>query len=154
MKLKTMMQGLAASLALAGCAKAPTEIIVTVTADPAVTRPITSMAAYVTDTAGLLLGGGMFISLATPPADAEVASFYFPAQLQIALKSNAAAGEVGILIEGSDPTTDGAVIARGEGAGTVAPETTTQGAVTLLAVAPPVVDGGVPDADPDAAVTP
>jgi len=156
MKLKTLRQGLGlvASLALAGCAKAPTEIIVTVAADPAVTLPITSMFVDVTDGAGLHIGGGMFISLATPPADAEVAAFYFPAQLQVALTSDAAAGDVGILIEGSDPTTDGVVTARGLGTGTVAPETTTQGAVTLLAVAPPVTDGGVPDGEPDAAVIP
>ncbi|HEX2660434.1 MAG TPA: hypothetical protein VHU40_19270, partial [Polyangia bacterium] len=107
MKLKTTLQGfgLLAALALAGCAKDPTEIIVTIDADPAVTAPITSLAAYVSDATGAQLGGGMFISLATPPADAQVAAFYFPAQLQIALASSAAAGDVSISIEGSDPTT-------------------------------------------------
>jgi hypothetical protein len=160
MKLKTAMQGLGllAALALDGCAKAPTEMIVTVQTDPAVTLPITSMAVSVTGAAEQYLGGGKFISLATPPADAEVAAFYFPAQLQITLASDSPAGDVSILIEGSDPTTDGVVTARGVGTGTVTPQATTQGTVTLLAVAPPVPDGGVPDAsddaEPDAAVTP
>ena len=104
------------------------------------------------------MGGGSFAALALAPADAQAASFYFPVQLQVGLPSNAAAGDVGILVEGSDPTTDGVVVARGVGAGKVAPQTTMQGTVTLLAVAPPVVDGGTPDAsddaDPDATVVP
>src|SRR5512144_2190163 len=104
MKLKTAMRGLGllAALALTGCAKSPTEMIVTVQADPAVTLPITSMAVSVRTAADLYLGGGMFISLATPPPDAEAAAFYFPAQLQVSLASDSPAGDVSILIEGSD----------------------------------------------------
>jgi hypothetical protein len=151
MKLKLAIQGIGlAVLALAGCAKAPTEILVTVSVDPAVVLPITSLTVTVTDAKGGLLGGGSFAALALAPADAEAASFYFPVQLQVGLPGNVATGDVGILIEGSDPTTDGVVIARGMGAGSVAPQTTMQGTVTLLAVAPPEVDGGVPDASGDA----
>ena len=159
MKLKTAILGMGlALLALAGCAKAPTEILVTVSADPAVIVPITALTVAVTDANGGFLGGGSFAALALAPADAVAASFYFPVQLQVGLSGNVAAGDVGILVEGSDPTTDGAVVARGVGAGSVAPQTTMQGTVTLLAVAPPEVDGGMPDAsddaEPDATVVP
>ena len=159
MKLKLAIQGIGlAILALAGCAKAPTEILVTVSVDPAVVLPITSLTVAVSDANGSPLGGGSFAALALAPADAVAASFSFPVQLQVGLPSNVATGDVGILIEGSDPTTDGVVIARGVGTGSVAPQTTMQGTVTLLAVAPPEVDGGMPDggddADPDAIVAP
>jgi hypothetical protein len=138
------------ALALVGCAKAPTELLVTVLADATVILPVTSLSIEVTDATGNHLKGGTFISLAAPPPDAFVAAFAFPATLQVALPSNAPIGEVFIVVEGSDPTTTPYVLARGIGAGTVAPETTMQGTVTLTAVPLPVPDGGVPDASDDA----
>ena len=139
--------------ALSGCAKDPTEILITVSADATLTLPVTSLAVSVTDSAGTILGGGMFVYLAAPPAGADVAPYVFPATIQVALLSDARAGEVAITAEASDPTTTDYVLARGVGAGTVAPRSTTQGTVTLTAVAPPPPDGGVVDGADDAAAS-
>jgi hypothetical protein len=136
--------------ALSGCAKDPTEILITVSADSSLTLPVTSLAVSVTDPAGRSLGGGVFIYLAAPPAGAPVAPYVFPATIQVALSSDAPAGDVAITVEASDPTTTDYVLARGVGAGTVAARSTTQGAVTLTAVAPPAPDGGVVDGTDDA----
>jgi hypothetical protein len=148
----------ALALALAGCAKDPTELYITVSLDGTLARPITSLMVTIDAAAGQT--SRPFASLAAVPADASlyVAPFAFPTFLDytIARDATAISGEVTVTVEGRDPFTDDTLLAHGVAMATVAPGKTTTTAVTLTPDALPVTapDGGVPDGGADDGSTP
>lgn len=140
---------LAVACAVAGCAKDPTELYITVSLDGTPARPITSL--YVTLDVPDTRIARPFASLGAFPPDAnlDVAPFMFPASLDYLIPSDATAiaGEVTVTVEARDPFTDDTLLAHGMTVATVAHGKTTATAVALILDAPPVAapDGGVPD---------
>ena len=144
---------LALACALAGCAKDPTELYITVSLDGTPARPITSLLVTIDAAAGQT--SRPFASLGAIPADANlyVAPFAFPTLLDYTIASDATAisGAVTVTVEARDPFTDDTLLAHGMAMATVARGKTTTTAVALTLDAPPVTapDGGVPDGDTD-----
>ena len=121
-----------------GCAKDPTEVLLTVGVDTTVTQQITSLLVTLSWPTGTT--SRVYQSLGAPAADADIPQFYFPALLDILLTADGVSGETQILVEGSDPTISDTVLANGTVTVPVASDKTTTTSVVLTAVPPPPTD--------------
>jgi hypothetical protein len=132
---------LASALALGtGCAKDPTELVLTVTLDGTPARPITSFEVTL-DAAGVKTSR-LFEALGPLPADAYVPPFVFPATIRYLVPNGGIRGVVGVTVNGSDPLTNTAVLATGTGEALVQDHKTTSATIALNTVAPPDDGGG------------
>jgi len=129
----------ALGLATTGCAKDPTELILTLTVDGTPPRPITSLEIKL-DAAGVKTSR-LFAALAYAPADASVAPFTFPVRIRYLIPNEAIRGVVDVTVEGSDPTVSAAVVAAGMGQGVVQDHKTTTAAVALQVITSPGAGG-------------
>ena len=118
----------------AGCAKDPTELLLTVSVDSTVTQQITSILVTVNGATGGT--SHIFQSLAAPAADAFIPAFYFPTSLDLLITKDGVAGDAQIVVEASDPTISDTVLARGALAATITAAKTTTASVVLTAVPP------------------
>jgi hypothetical protein len=137
----------ALACAAAGCAKDPTELLITVSLDGTSARPITSLDVTLDAPGGRV--ARRFASVGAVPDDADVASFAFPAYLDYLISNDATAisGAVTVTVEARDPLTADTLLAHGMGMATVVRNKTTATTVALTLDAPPVTepDGGVSD---------
>lgn len=129
---------LASALGLAvGCAKDPTELILTLTVDGTPARPITAFKVTL-DAAGVKTSRG-FVALALAPADADIGSFTFPATIRYLIPSGTIGGVVDVSVEGgdSDPITSATLLATGTGQALVQDQKTTSATIALDLISPP-----------------
>ena len=121
----------------AGCAKDPTELVLTLTLDGTPARPITAFKVTL-DAAGTKISKG-FVAVALAPADADIAPFGFPATIRFLIASGTVDGVVGVTVDGgdTDPITSANLLATGTGQALVQTHKTTAATIALAAVMPP-----------------
>jgi len=120
-----------------GCAKDPTELVLTLTLDGTPVRPVTAFKVTL-DAAGTKISKG-FVALALAPADADIAPFGFPATIRYLIASGTIDGVVDVTVDGgdTDPITNATLLATGTGQALVQVNKTTAATIALSAVTPP-----------------
>jgi hypothetical protein len=128
-------------LASAACAKDPTIIDITVTAEGAL--PSITNLTVTLDPSGQALTG-QFRSIYIDP-DATITPFAFPTVLRFMVPGSPTSAHVDVIVEATDPTTSADVVARGTGQADILNGHSTVTSVMLVAVPPTAGDGGLPD---------
>lgn len=136
----TIRLGLALALGLGmiSCAKSPTVVLATVTADITVAPLLVVTATVVSQTTGKRWSNS-YVSQARGDGGGRPAPFNLPLQLALQVRADVA-GPVSVTIESINWDTN-TVIARGTSTAEVTAEQQTLAAVMLTAVAPPEMTG-------------